>query len=267
MSESNQESTGSARTFSLNGDVALVTGGGTGLGFAIAKVLRDFGARVVIAGRTEAVLQKAVQKLGDGVTYEVHDVIDVESAPALARKIAAGAGPITILINNAGVHLKKAAEDTTAREFHGILETHVMGSFSLSAAVIPYMRQAGHGSILFMASMTSLIGVPNAIAYSAAKSAYLGMVRTLACELSSDSIRVNAIAPGWIETPMLHKALAGDPARKDRILARTPMNRFGQPEDVGWAAAFLCSPAARFITGWYCRSMEALVLVSSSLQE
>jgi NAD(P)-dependent dehydrogenase (short-subunit alcohol dehydrogenase family) len=247
--ESNQEWNGTGRAFSLDEDVALVTGGGTGLGFAIAKALRDFGARVVIAGRREAVLQRAVESLGKGVTYEVHDVVDVDSAPAFANEIAAGAGPITILVNNAGVHLKKPAEDTTAREFQGILETHVMGSFGLSAAVIPYMRQAGHGSILFMASMTSLIGMPNAIAYSAAKSAYLGMVRTLASELSSGGIRVNAIAPGWIETPMLHKALAGDSARKNRILERTPMNRFGQPEDVAWAAAFLCSPASRFITG------------------
>lgn len=249
MFECNPEWNRAIRAFSLEGDVALVTGGGTGLGFAIAKALRDFGARVIITGRREAVLQGAVENLGKGATYEVHDVVDVESAPALAKKIAAGAGPITILVNNAGVHLKKSVEDTTAREFQGILETHVMGSFGLSAAVIPHMRQAGHGSILFMASMTSFIGMPKAIAYSAAKSAYLGMVRSLASELSPGGIRVNAIAPGWIETPMLHKALDGDSARRNRILARTPMNRFGQAEDVAWAAAFLCSPASRFITG------------------
>ena len=240
---------GHTRAFSLENEVALVSGGGTGLGFAIAKALRDSGARVVITGRTESTLQNAVDTLGDGVTYEVHDVAQTDSASRLVQKIATNTGPITILVNNAGVHLKKPATETTVDEFLGVLETHVIGSFGLSAAVIPFMQQAGHGSILFMASMASLIGTPNAVAYSAAKSAYLGMVRTLACELASAGIRVNAIAPGWIETPMLHRALDGDPDRKNRILVRTPMNRFGQPEDIAWAAAFLSSPASRFITG------------------
>jgi len=106
-----------------------------------------------------------------------------------------------------------------------------------------------HGNILFTASMASLFGIPNVIAYAAAKSAYLGIVRTLAVEVAVHGIRVNAIAPGWIESAMVQKAMDGDPKRKRKILSRTPMARFGEADDVGWAAAYLCSPAAKFVTG------------------
>jgi NAD(P)-dependent dehydrogenase (short-subunit alcohol dehydrogenase family) len=97
--------------------------------------------------------------------------------------------------------------------------------------------------------MASLFGIPKVLAYAAAKSAYLGMVRTLAAEVSEYNVRVNAIAPGWIDSAMMRQALAGDPARRDRILGRTPLKRFGAAEDVGWAAVYLCSPAAKFVTG------------------
>jgi gluconate 5-dehydrogenase len=111
------------------------------------------------------------------------------------------------------------------------------------------MLRSRHGSILFVASMASLFGIPNVFAYSAAKSAYMGMVRALATEVSPTGVRVNAIAPGWIETDMSRRAMDGDPARKRRILARTPLGRFGEPDDVGAAAVYLCSPAAKFVTG------------------
>jgi gluconate 5-dehydrogenase len=111
------------------------------------------------------------------------------------------------------------------------------------------MIERKHGSILFTASMASLFGLPLVLAYSAAKSAYLGMVRSLATEAGAFGIRVNAIAPGWIESDMLRKALTGDEQRSRKILSRTPMQRFGDPADIGWAAVYLCSPAARFVTG------------------
>ena len=111
------------------------------------------------------------------------------------------------------------------------------------------MIERGGGSILFIASMTSLLGMPKVVAYSAAKSAIVGMVRAMASEWSPHGVRVNAIAPGWIETEMTRKAMDGDPQRKAKILSRTPMARFGQPADVGMAAVYLCSPAARFVTG------------------
>ena len=111
------------------------------------------------------------------------------------------------------------------------------------------MIERQHGSILYMASMASLFGIPLVVAYAAAKSAMIGMIRTMATELSPHNVRVNAIAPGWIDTAMSRKAFAGDPNRKSKIISRTPMARLGEPEDVGWAAVYLTSPAAKFITG------------------
>ena len=97
--------------------------------------------------------------------------------------------------------------------------------------------------------MTSLFGIPKVVAYAAAKSAYLGMVRTLATEVSAANVRVNAIAPGWIDSDMTRQAMAGDPARREKIIGRTPMGKFGDADDIGWAAVYLCSPAAKFVTG------------------
>jgi len=111
------------------------------------------------------------------------------------------------------------------------------------------MKARGKGHILFRAWMTTFIGMPQVIAYSAAKAAFGGMVRALTADLAPSGIRVNALAPGWIDTPMLHKAVDGDPERKAKILGRTPMKRFGSTEDIGDAAVFLSSPAASFITG------------------
>jgi NAD(P)-dependent dehydrogenase (short-subunit alcohol dehydrogenase family) len=204
---------------------------------------------VVITGRREELLAKAVQQLGKNVFAEQHDVTDLASSAGLVERIARHHGPPNVLVNNAGTHVKKSLEGHTFDDFHGILATHVEGAFAVTQSVVPFMKQAGSGSILFIASMSSLIGMPNIVAYSAAKSAYLGMVRSLASELGPHNIRVNAIAPGWIETPMLHAALSGDPERQRKILSRTPQQRFGKPEDIGWAAVYLNSPAACFING------------------
>ena len=238
-----------ARAFSLEGQVAIVTGGGTGLGFAMSSCLLACGARVVITGRRAVVLERAVAELGEGAVAEPHDVTDAESVTGLVERIEARYGTPTILINNAGTHVKKPIEQHTRGEFDRILATHVGGAFSMTQAVVPRMKAAGGGSIIFIASMSSIIGLPFIVGYSAAKAAYLGMVRSLASELGPSNVRVNAIAPGWIETPMLDQALSGDPGRKRKILDRTPQQRFGKPEDIGWCAAYLCSPAASFLNG------------------
>jgi NAD(P)-dependent dehydrogenase (short-subunit alcohol dehydrogenase family) len=153
------------------------------------------------------------------------------------------------LVNNAGVHFKKSALETSDAEFAGVLQTHVFGAFALSRECGRRMVERKSGCILFTASMASLFGIPLVVAYSAAKSAYTGMVRTLAVELGSLGVRVNAIAPGWIQSDMMNKALDDDPVREAKILGRTPMNKFGEPDDIGWAAVYLCSPAAKFVTG------------------
>ena len=207
------------------------------------------GARVVLVGRREAELQAATRALGERASYVVHDITQLDAAQALVDRVTKEVGPISCLVNNAGIHLKKPAIETTPEEFQKVLTTHVLGAHALVRAVAPGMIERKTGSILFTASMASLFGIPLVVAYSAAKTAHLGMVRTLATELSQHGIRVNAIAPGWIETEMSAKAMAGDPARKQKILGRTPMAKFGAPSDVGWAAVYLASPAGGFVTG------------------
>jgi NAD(P)-dependent dehydrogenase (short-subunit alcohol dehydrogenase family) len=244
-----RDATRASRAFSLEGQLAVVTGGGTGLGFAMSSCLLACGARVVITGRRVDVLERAVAELGEGAAAEPHDVTDTESVHGFVEQIESRHGVPTILINNAGTHVKKALEQHTRAEFDHILATHVGGAFSMTQAVVPGMKAAGGGSVIFIASMSSLIGLPFIVGYSAAKAAYLGMMRSLASELGPSNVRVNAIAPGWMETPMLEQALSGDPERKQKILDRTPLQRFGKPEDIGWCAAYLCSPAASFING------------------
>lgn len=158
-------------------------------------------------------------------------------------------GPISILVNNAGIHVKKSALELSVEEFEGVLQTHLVGAFAKNKALLPAMMERKHGTILFTASMASFIGLPLVSAYAAAKSGYLGLVRSLAAEASPHGVRVNAIAPGWIHSDMLRCSMENDPAREAKVLSRTPMNRFGEADDVGWAATYLCSPAAKFITG------------------
>jgi gluconate 5-dehydrogenase len=235
--------------FRLDGDVALVTGGGTGLGYAIAKCLAEAGAHVVITGRRSSVLKDAADVIGANASAEVFDVTHTDEAPKFAEMVAGRVGPISILVNNAGNHLKKDVLEMTEDEFLSVFHTHITGALALSKAVAPAMIERESGSILFTASMNSYIGMPKVVAYSTAKAAMLGLVQSLTADLSPHGIRVNAIAPGWIDTPMLHKAIDTDPERKARILNRIPLGRFGQPEDIGRAAVYLSSKAAQYVTG------------------
>jgi NAD(P)-dependent dehydrogenase (short-subunit alcohol dehydrogenase family) len=240
---------GLAAMFSLHGETALITGGGSGLGFGIARAFVIAGAQVVLAGRRESVLWEACTELGSQSSYFVHDVTETNAAPQLLGEIEKRNGPVSVLVNNAGIHLKKPFLETTEAEFLRVLETHVTGSYALTRAAAPGMMKRRHGSVLFLASMTSLIGMPRVIAYTTAKTAFVGLVRGLAAELSPCGVRVNAIAPGWIESPMLNEALSQDEERKNKVLSRTPIGRFGEPEDIGAAAVYLCSSASRFVTG------------------
>lgn len=236
--------------FRLDGQTALITGGGTGLGLGMARCLAQAGARVVLVGRRKDKLANAAAAIGPRASFVSQDITRLEHAGELIQAAGKAAGePISILVNNAGNHLKRSAVDTTPEEFQAVLTTHVCAAQALARAVLPGMLERRQGNILFITLMASIIGVPLVLAYSAAKSAHLGMVRSLAAEVSGSGVRVNAIAPGWIETDMTSKALQGDPARLNKILGRTPMGRLGSIDDVGQAAVYLCSPAARFVTG------------------
>lgn len=234
--------------FRLDGEVALITGGGTGLGLATARCMAAAGARVVLAGRRESVLREAAEEIGPACSFEVFDVTRVGEASATIERVRAREGRISILVNNAGIHLKRPAVETAEDDFTRVVNTHVLGAHAITRRVAPAMLEEGHGCILFISSMAALFGLPKVVAYTAAKAAMVGMVRVLATEFSPRGVRVNAIAPGWIRTDMV-RHLDNDPERKAKILARTPMGRLGEPEDIGHAAVYLCSPAARFVTG------------------
>lgn len=156
---------------------------------------------------------------------------------------------MNILVNNAGINLKKPYAETNDAELLSVLQTNVVGANSLTHALLPQLRESGRGSVVFTSSMAAIFGLPKVTAYSIAKSALTGAVRSLAVEFGGENIRVNAVAPGWIETEMTRKAFANEPARKQKILDRTPLGHMGEPADIGWAVAYLCSPAAKFVTG------------------
>lgn len=235
--------------FDLAGQRALITGGGTGIGLGMAKCLVASGAEVILVGRRESALQDAVTEIGDSATYRVCDVTDLAAIPQFVRSVEEELGPVDTLINNAGVHLKKDASGISDAEFQTVMQTHVNAAFALSREFGKAMMERGTGNIIFTASMASIFGIPMVAAYSAAKTAHLGLVRALTADFSPKGVRVNAIAPGWIHSEIMHKAVNADPKRKEKILSRTPLGDFGDPEDVGWAAAYLASPAAKFITG------------------
>jgi gluconate 5-dehydrogenase len=240
----------STNPFSLTGQTALITGGGTGIGLGIASCMVQSGARVVLVGRREEELAQACTQLGAAASYVVQDITRFDEMDALVVRAEQAAGsPISILVNNAGNHLKKAAGDTSTEDFQTVLNIHVLAAHALTRALLPGMTARGTGAVLFTSSMAAFMGVPLVTAYAAAKSAYFGMVATLSAELSSKGVRVNAVAPGWIYSAMTEKALNSDPARKAKVMSRIQMGRMGNPADIGWAAVYLCSPAAGYVTG------------------
>jgi NAD(P)-dependent dehydrogenase (short-subunit alcohol dehydrogenase family) len=224
---------------------ALITGGGSGIGFAIAEKFTSAGIRTIIVGRNQDRLTAAATRLGPLCVPMVFDLNCLEGIPSFV----AGLGSIDILVNNAGVNMKKAFTEVTDADFQSILLTNVTSIFALSREVVGTMLRQGGGSILNISSMASQYGIPKVIAYTASKAAIEGMTRAMAVELSPVGIRVNCIAPGFIATDMSSKAMDDDPERKQKALDRTPMGVFGAPGDVGAAALFLCSDTARYITG------------------
>lgn len=236
--------------FSLEGKTAIITGGSTGLGLAITRCMVGAGAKVIVLSRgsRESELE-ALKEFSSKAVFYKFDVTDTDHTQDLVNRIIAEHGPISILVNNAGNHCKKFVEEMTVADYTSVLNVHLVGAFALTKALFPHMKENGGGSIIFQASMTSYIGQPQVAGYATAKAGYLGLVHTLATEGGEKGIRVNAIAPGWIDTPMYHKATDTDAPRRNKILGRIPMKHVGDPMDIGMAAVFLASDAAKYITG------------------
>ena len=229
--------------------VAIVTGGGSGIGLAIAERFTQDGIDTIIVGRNENKLRLAKEKLGEHCHPMPCDISELPSVPDLICKIIKEFGQIDILVNNAGINMKKDFTEVTDDDFQKIITTNLTAVFAVSREVVKQMLKQKSGSIINISSMAAQYGLPKVIAYSASKTAIDGMTRAMAVELSPRGIRVNAIAPGFIITDMTDKALNSDPERKSKVFNRTPMGYMGQPSDIGDAALFLASDASKYITG------------------
>lgn len=225
-----------------------MTGGGSGIGKAIAAAFIREGARVVICGRNRGKLDLAAAELGKECVPIPADLGNPKDIEHLAGAAAAQFQRIDILVNNAGVLLAGNAESLTDQQWQQTFDINVRAVWQLSRAVLPHMRAGGGGSIINVGSVLSLLGARNRVAYAASKGAVLAMTRAMAVDHAAEQIRVNCICPGIVETEMVAAFNLDEAARKQRV-AMHPIGRFGQPEDVAGLAVFLASDAASWITG------------------
>jgi NAD(P)-dependent dehydrogenase (short-subunit alcohol dehydrogenase family) len=229
--------------------IAIVTGGASGIGLAIAEKFCQHNIFSIVIGRDSSKLKAAQDMLGNKGKTLQFDLTNLKGIPALVNDIKKEYGRIDVLVNNAGINMKKEFTEVTDEDFQTILHTNLVAVFALSREVVKVMEVQKGGSIINISSMAALYGIPKVIAYTASKSALEGMTSAMATELSPKGIRVNAIAPGFIATDMSAKALNGDLERKQKVLGRTPMGYLGKPEDVADAALFLATNSSKYITG------------------
>ncbi len=236
--------------FRLDGKVALVTGASRGLGRAMALGLAGAGAHVAVAGREPETLRavaREIEELGRRCCCVPLDIARTEEHAAAVAAVTRDLGPIEILVNNAGMNVRKESLDYTPEDWDRVLDTNLKGAFFLTQEVGRGMIERRRGKVLNISSMTAFLGVPTVPAYTASKAALQQLTRMLAVEWAEFNIQVNAIAPGWINTDLT--APIKETPRYQWVLNRTPAGRFGEPEELAGAAVFLCSPAADFITG------------------
>ena len=192
--------------FSLQGRVALITGGGTGIGLDIAKCFLASGATVIITGRRVDVLKEAIANLGAWAHYAVNDVSELSKTESFVAEITAKYGNIDILVNNAGINMKRPAVEVSDADFANIINVNLNAVFALTREVGKHMLERGKGSIIMISSMAAYYGIDRVAAYASSKTGIYGLVRVLASEWSGKGVRVNAIAPGFIETAMSRTA-------------------------------------------------------------
>jgi NAD(P)-dependent dehydrogenase (short-subunit alcohol dehydrogenase family) len=234
--------------FSLEGKVALVTGGTRGIGLAIGAALASARARVILLGRDRAALVAASRTIVQGpeASYVVADVADSSALDAAFSEVGAQFGRLDILVNNAGVEQLCASLEVDESLWNRIIGTNLKGAFFAAQRAAAMMEHGG--VILNICSLTSEVGVPGAAPYGASKSGLLGLTRTLATEWAARGIRVNGIGPGYFRT-QLTEAFYQDTAWSNAMLQKIPMRRFGQLDDLAGVAVFLASDASSYITG------------------
>jgi len=235
----------------LTGKVALITGAGQGNGRAIAIGLAEAGANVVVTDMNQANARETADLIharGHAAHACRLDVTDAGQCRAVADEIAASIGPIDVLVNNAGIIIREGIDSPNApQNLQQVMKVNHEGTFNVCHAWLPALRQT-KGAIVNVASIASFTGQANTLGYSASKGAVKMLTQSLAADLARDGIRVNAIAPGVIETPMTDSTRS-DPARLARFMTRIPMNRVGQPEELVGAVLFLASSMSTYVTG------------------
>lgn len=233
--------------FSLEGKVALVTGGNGGIGRAIALGFRDAGAKIAVTGRSLEKNKAIAEELGEQAEVFTLDVREEDAVERIIAKVVEKFGRVDILVNNAGIAQGGPSVNFTRREWDAVVETHVTGSFLCSKYSARAMIAKGAGGkIINIGSMHTIFATAGMVAYATAKTGVIGLTRSLAIELASDNIQVNAILPGFIKTDMTSST---SDQNKEKISRRTPAGRWGEPEDLIGAAVFLASAASNFITG------------------
>jgi NAD(P)-dependent dehydrogenase (short-subunit alcohol dehydrogenase family) len=235
---------------SLDGKVAVITGGSSGIGLATAKIFQEAGAKVAVTGRTQKTLNDAAKELGNGALVLRSDVSKLADLDRLYSAVTKQFGRIDVLFANAGIAKFAPATDTSEAIYDEIFDINVKGLFFSIQKALPFLNDGA--SIILNSSVVGQSGIANATAYSASKAAVRSFARTLTTELAPRNIRVNVISPGPIDTPIFDKlglpkeaveAFAAD------VLAHIPLKRFGKPEEVGQAALFFASNASSYITG------------------
>ena len=238
--------------FDLSGRVAVVTGGNGGIGLGMARGLAAAGATIVVAARNPEKSEAAVAALiasGAPSAFIALDVADTASCRALVQETVARFGRLDILVNNAGMSIRKPPQDYAIPEWQAVLDTNLTGAFACAQAAYAPMKEGGGGKIINIGSMMSIFGGAYAAPYSTSKGGLVQLTKSLATAWAKDNIQVNAVLPGWIDTELTRDARVQVAGLNERVLNRTPMGRWGVPEDLAGIAVFLAAPASDFVTG------------------
>lgn len=240
---------------SLQGRHALVTGGGRGIGRAVAAALTQAGATVTVLGRGEAALKNAVAK-GDAKNHVVADVTEAAATAEAVRNAISASGPVDLLIANAGTATAVPFAKATPDQFRDMFELHVLGMLHPVQAVLAGMIERGFGRIVAVASIVGLRASPNVSPYATAKHAMVGLMRSIALETAGSGVTVNAVCPGYVDTDLIRGPLdrlvekgTSNADALARFTSRVPVGRLVRPEEVAEAVLYFCSPAAAATTG------------------
>ncbi len=235
----------------LAGKIALVTGASKGLGKAVAIALAQSGAHLALVSRDQALLSQTADEIraGGGVAeLYAADVTDESQIREVERAVVNRFGRLHILVNNAGINIRKPVTEFTLEEWNRVLQSNLTSAFLYCRSFVPHMRGQGYGRIVNMTSMMSHVALPDRTAYAASKAGLLGFTRALALELASDAITVNGVSPGPCATE-INRPLTESPELTRFFLSRIPVGRWGRPEEVARLVVYLCLDEAAFVTG------------------